>query len=200
MLKRLIKLLDRSYIDQTYALSNTQSTLFLDYKGRKHLYMFSSVALTLNLYDIGTLAVPANTWTDISFKETIQVFTTNQSALVLVFVRATDDLIITSTPPPAVQTVAMNTSAVATITSVAGAAADTGLLATNTGRKGAYFYNDSTAILYLELGSAAASTTNYTVQIPAQGFYEIPVYPVYTGAVRGIWSAANGAVRITEMS
>ncbi len=92
------------------------------------------------------------------------------------------------------------TSATATRSNVAGAASDTSLLASNTGRKGALFYNDSTAILYLAYGAAAASLTSYTVQVPAQGFFEMPPQPIYTGAIRGIWSAANGNVRISELS
>ncbi len=92
------------------------------------------------------------------------------------------------------------TTSTATKTSVAGAASDTSLLASNTGRKGATFYNDSTAILYLSYGSGAASTSSYTVQIPANGFFELPPAPIYTGAIRGIWSAANGNVRISELS
>ncbi len=92
------------------------------------------------------------------------------------------------------------TSATATRSNVAGAASDTSLLASNTGRKGALFYNDSTAILYLAYGAAAASLTSYSVQVPANGFFEMPPQPVYTGAIRGIWSAANGNVRISELS
>ncbi len=92
------------------------------------------------------------------------------------------------------------TSATATRTNVPAAIADTSLLASNTGRKGALFYNDSTAILYLAYGAGAASTTSYSVQVPAQGFFELPLAPIYTGAIRGIWSAANGAVRISELS
>src|SRR6266702_1414228 len=85
-------------------------------------------------------------------------------------------------------------------TSVAAAVSDTSLLAANTGRKGAFFYNDSTAILYLSFGAGAASTTAYTVQVPSQGFFELPTSPMFTGAIRGIWSAAAGSVRITELT
>jgi hypothetical protein len=91
-------------------------------------------------------------------------------------------------------------SATATRSNVVAAVSDTSLLASNASRKGAIFYNDSTAILYLAYGAAAASTTSYSVQIPAQGFFELPPQPIYTGAIRGIWSAVNGTLRITEMS
>lgn len=88
------------------------------------------------------------------------------------------------------------TSATSAITSVAGAATSTQLLASNTSRKAGYFFNDSTAILYLAYATSASSTA-YTVQIAANGFFEMPV-PVYTGAIFGIWASAAGSARITE--
>lgn len=92
----------------------------------------------------------------------------------------------------------------ATITRTTSAAADTSLLAENVGRMGLYIFNESTAILYLKLGSTAASVTSYTLQIPAGGFYELANGSggsggVYRGAVRGIWAAANGAAMVTEI-
>ena len=96
-------------------------------------------------------------------------------------------------------TVSEVTSGTSTITSVSGAVTSTQLLASNTSRKNAAFYNDSTAILYLKLGTTA-STTSYTVQIPASGYYELPVGKIYTGEIDGIWSGAVGAVRITELT
>ncbi len=91
------------------------------------------------------------------------------------------------------------TSATGTITSIVAAIASTSLLASNTSRKGAYFFTESPAIMYRAL-AATASLTAYTVQVPANTFYEMPTEPVYTGAISAIWSAANGSVRITEMS
>ena len=82
--------------------------------------------------------------------------------------------------------------------SVAAAASDTSLLAANANRMGATIYNDGVATLYLLLGITAASVTNYTVQVPKDGYYEVPYY--YTGAIRGIWSSATGNARITEIT
>ena len=59
-------------------------------------------------------------------------------------------------------------------------------------------YNDSTATLYVKLGTAA-STTSFTIKLEAGGYYELPA-PVYDGAVQGIWSAATGAARLTEVT
>lgn len=85
------------------------------------------------------------------------------------------------------------------VTSVASSASSVSLLASNSSRKNATFFNDSTSVLYLKLG-ATASTTSYTVQIPSNGYYELPGVAVYTGAIDGIWSSANGNARITELS
>jgi hypothetical protein len=83
-------------------------------------------------------------------------------------------------------------------TSVAGAAADTLILASNANRLGATVYNDSAAILYLSLGTAAASTTDFTVKMVADAYYEVPFG--YTGAIRGIWASATGSARVGEIT
>lgn len=86
-----------------------------------------------------------------------------------------------------------------TITSVAATTtASTQLLASNPIRKGMMIYNESSAVLYLAFNSTC-TTTFYTVQIPASGFFEMPTAPVYTGIITGVWSAANGSARITEL-
>ena len=65
-------------------------------------------------------------------------------------------------------------------------------------RSGATVYNDSTAILYLALGTAAASTTDFTVKMVADAYYEVPFG--YTGAIRGIWASATGSARVGEIT
>jgi hypothetical protein len=84
------------------------------------------------------------------------------------------------------------------LTNVASSASNVTLLAANTARKGATIYNDSTANLCVKFG-VTASLTSFTVLIVSGGYFEFPL-PVYTGIVDGIWSSANGAARITEIS
>lgn len=91
------------------------------------------------------------------------------------------------------------TSSTSAVTSVSGSATSVSLLAANTSRKGALFFNDSTATLYLKLGTTA-STSSYTVQIGSNAYFELPDTKIYTGAIDGIWSSAAGAVRITELT
>jgi hypothetical protein len=82
--------------------------------------------------------------------------------------------------------------------SVASSASSVTILASSTGaRRYATVFNDSTAILYLLLDSGTASTTNYTVQVPAAGYFETPA--LYRGQLTGIWAAANGFARVTEL-
>lgn len=86
----------------------------------------------------------------------------------------------------------------AAITQVASSATSGQLLAANTNKTGTSFFNDSTQILYLLYGSGTASTTNYSVQVPAKTLYEDPFH--FTGVFTGIWAAANGNVYCTEVS
>ena len=83
------------------------------------------------------------------------------------------------------------------ITTVASTNADTVILAQNVQRQGATIFNDSTAILYLALANVVSSNANYSVQVGAGGYYEVPAK--YTGVIKGIWAAANGAARVTEI-
>lgn len=92
------------------------------------------------------------------------------------------------------------TSATATVSSVPGSATSGTLLAANASRKTAMLYNDSTAILYLLFGAGTASASNYTVQVPSGGYYELPSSINFTGILVGIWAAANGAVKVTELT
>lgn len=93
---------------------------------------------------------------------------------------------------------ALETIASASLSSVSSSATTVSLLASNASRKGAYFFNESTQVLYLKFGTTA-SATSYTAQLSPNAFYEMPPRPIYTGAIDGIWAAANGAVRITEL-
>lgn len=90
------------------------------------------------------------------------------------------------------------------VTSVADTNASTALLAANENRKGASIYNDSTVTLYVLLSDGTASSSNYSVKLIADDFYELPVMQdgnVYKGRIAGIWASdASGAAKITEFS
>lgn len=86
----------------------------------------------------------------------------------------------------------------AALTNVASSATNVTLLASNASRRRAMIFNDSTKNLYVKFGTTA-STTSFTILMQNQSYYEVPE-PVYTGQIDGIWSAANGAARVTEIT
>jgi hypothetical protein len=93
-----------------------------------------------------------------------------------------------SAPNYPVSTSAASTTVAASITSVA-------VLASNATRKGASIWNASTATLYLDL-DAVATVTDYAARLDPNGYYEVPYG--YTGAIAGIWTAANGNALVRE--
>lgn len=95
------------------------------------------------------------------------------------------------------RTTVKQSSGTGTASNVASSATTVTLLAANTSRLGAAIYNDSTQIVYVKLG-ATASATSYTVQLMPNGMYEAPFG--YTGVIDGIWAAANGNARVTELT
>lgn len=90
-------------------------------------------------------------------------------------------------------------SQTSTVTAVADNAASVQLLAANTARVGAIITNDSSARLYIKLGTTA-STTDYSVSLAQHGSFELPFG--YTGRIDGIWATDpnDGAARITELT
>lgn len=92
-------------------------------------------------------------------------------------------------------------STTGTPATVAASATSVTLLAANAARRGGTIVNESTAILYVLLGTPATATS-YTVALAPMGtvgsYYEIPFN--YTGIVTGIWASATGNARVTELT
>lgn len=87
----------------------------------------------------------------------------------------------------------------ATITSVSDSDSAQTLLSANSDRKGSIIFNDSTAILYVSLGSTA-TTTNFSYRLTPNATLELFAEKNFTGLISGIWeSDASGAARITEL-
>lgn len=74
------------------------------------------------------------------------------------------------------------------------------ILASNANRLGAQIYNDSTVELVLGLGTTVVTTSNYTVKIFPNGYYEVPAE--FTGQIRGLWPTdpATGGAKVTELT
>lgn len=86
-----------------------------------------------------------------------------------------------------------------TITSVTAVTTTATILAANPRRKHATIFNDSTAYLYLALASGA-TTSLFTIKMDPGGYYEVPPQDgSCVGIITGVWSAVNGAARVTEL-
>lgn len=90
-------------------------------------------------------------------------------------------------------------SATPTPTNVSASATSVTLLAANGSRLGVLVYNDSASALYIKYG-ATASTTSFTVKVPAFTLWEMPSAVLHTGRLDAIWDAATGAARVTELT
>jgi hypothetical protein len=86
----------------------------------------------------------------------------------------------------------------ATVSTVAGTTASGTILASNANRLGAALYNDSTAPLYLVVGTAAASSTSFSIAVAGSAYFELPFN--YTGVLMGAWAANAGSARVTEFA
>lgn len=98
-------------------------------------------------------------------------------------------------------TVAPSAASSATLSNVSDTASSASLLASNSSRRGVLLHNNSSSTLYVKYGATASiAAGGYSVKIPADGYWEMPL-PIYTGAVDGIWSVdASGYVNITELA
>lgn len=186
------KLEPRTPIFNSVPVSDALSVM-VDYQNRRFIYIRSAVDLTLSAGSYGTWHLPAALWYQLEFRPGTQFVTSGQGNTSVILETVAIDEKIDYQFPYASNTPTPHSS-------VTAANADTPLLAANSARKAAYFFNDSTATLFLSLGNGQASATSYLTQIGPGGFYELPATPLYTGQIRGFWSVANGAVRITELS
>lgn len=89
-------------------------------------------------------------------------------------------------------------SATGTVTTVSPSSVASTILVSNANRQLAAVYNANTQALYLITSSQTPSANLYTVQMAANGYYELPLR--YTGQINGIWasSSGSGAALVTE--
>lgn len=91
-------------------------------------------------------------------------------------------------------------SSIGTQTAISDTSTPTLFLSSNNSRIGATITNDSSASLFVLLGSGTVSSTNYTVRMTQYSYYELPFN--YKGEIYGVWSSDpnDGAARITELT
>jgi hypothetical protein len=129
-----------------------------------------------------------------SIKATVKDYA-NSNPLTVVLVDTNGDPYVASgsvsTPP-----------ATSTRSSVNDSATAVSLIASNSGRKGLIITNDSSARLFVGLGTVDPTTTDYTFVIHGGQTWEMRPDAVFTGQLKGIWETDpnDGAARITELT
>lgn len=171
----------------TYA-DGDGAIIHLDSRGR--LCMTQINASTGTTADVSTddAAGPANptgTWPMAKFTSSAPTLTSGDASV----------LHVSSAGRLHVEEQRPSTSSTSNVTA---ATSNTTVAASNANRLALFVYNDSSAIMYLKLG-ATASTTSYTVQVPASTLYELP-QPAYTGIIDAVWASATGNARVTELT
>lgn len=89
-------------------------------------------------------------------------------------------------------------STTATLTNKTSSTSSQVVLAINTSRKGFILYNDSTEICYIAF-AATASSSSYSILLNSNMTYQNEAI-IYNGIISCIWAAANGFLRITELT
>jgi hypothetical protein len=94
---------------------------------------------------------------------------------------------------------ANKSASVAVLTAVAAVTSNVLFLAANGDRVSATIFNDSaSANLFIALGPVA-SLTLYTAKIAPGQLYELPNTFDWYGPISGLWDAAIGSARVTEL-
>lgn len=85
----------------------------------------------------------------------------------------------------------------ATVTPAAMTTSAANLLAAGQSRRMFHIFNGTAAILYVKFGSAASST-DYTLQVAAGGYYESAPGNPYSGLITGVLATGSGNVQVTS--
>ena len=122
-----------------------------------------------------------------------------------IFAKLSASIAVTGTFWQQIQPVSIAGNATGAITTVAASITSGKALDANANRKGAVYVNDplgtAGATAYLAfLASGEATTTSYSYKIAPNQTLELVGEWNFTGRERVIWSAANGALLITEIT
>jgi hypothetical protein len=82
----------REPIDKLVQINDT-TPYIIDYRERKHIYLWSPNVLTLSFEDFGTGSISPRVWNNLGMPSGIRVLTVGQTVLVPIFIRCTDESI-----------------------------------------------------------------------------------------------------------
>lgn len=76
--------------DQLIMLSDTQGWT-MDYRGYKHVFLWSPQPINLNLGEYGTGPIQAQVWLNLGIRTGIKIFTSGQASPISLILRFTDE-------------------------------------------------------------------------------------------------------------
>ena len=85
-----------------------------------------------------------------------------------------------------------------TTTSVVGTTTSTTILAANSNRRGLMISNQSTSKLFLSFTSPATQANSF-IEVAPSAFVLLDQQMIFTNAIYGLWTNANGTCQITEL-
>lgn len=100
----------------------------------------------------------------------------------------------TSSAAPAVQT--SSSAALTTVTATSSASV---LIAANTARRGLIISGSTAFPVFVAYSTLVSVSSNYTVLIPANAYWEMPS-PVFTQGMGIVTSSGSATVQVTELS
>jgi len=98
----------------------------------------------------------------------------------------------------AVPVVASAPTRTPTTTSITSTTSSTLILAANANRRGLMISNQSTSKLYLSFTTPAAAGNSF-IEVAPSGFVLLDQQLVFTSAIHGIWTNAQGTCQVTEL-
>ena len=86
------RMISREPEDFTVQLSSTMHWN-VNYKNRKHIFMWSGTQIILACEDYGSFTIPASTWTNLAMPEGMRITVPAASTPIYAQIRATDEVI-----------------------------------------------------------------------------------------------------------
>ena len=85
-------LVGRPPLDSLIMISSTQPYI-IDYRTRKHIFLWTATTLTLLLEDLGQVGATQYTWTNIGFSTGMKIYASGVTNPTAVFIRCTDETV-----------------------------------------------------------------------------------------------------------
>jgi len=93
MLAKLVEGMLQAHQPINYVVNVSSSSPYIvDFKGRKHVFVYGTSSANLTIDTVGAFTMPAATWTNLSFEQGTRIVN-DSSTFVPLYVRCTDEAV-----------------------------------------------------------------------------------------------------------